>query len=382
MRTDPYRFHLSENSIAGRWWASIDRWTLAALLLLIGIGALLLFAASPAVAERIGLDSWHFVKRQMTLLPLAIFVMLFLSLLDPKPLRLVATAGFGLFFCLMVLTMIVPLEINGAKRWLSLPGFTLQPSEMVKPLFAVVTAWLLAHSRERKDFPGYKISIGLLCCVLLILLKQPDVGMATLVAVTWFTQLFLAGLSLAWVFLLVAGGLTVAVMAYFTLPHVASRVDRFLDPNSGDTFQVDRSLEAFASGGFLGRGPGEGVVKQYLPDAHTDFIFAVAGEEMGLMACLVILGLVVFIVLRGFSRILQGSNLFVLLASAGLLVQFGMQAWINMASTLSMMPTKGMTLPFMSYGGSSLLGVATMTGMVLALTKSRKNTQHGLFKKP
>lgn len=361
-----------DGSIVGRWWVSIDRWLLAALLLLVGIGILLLVAASPSVAERINLDSWHFVKRQLTLLPPALLIMFALSLLEPRQIRIVAAAGFALFFVLMLFTLVAPNEIKGAKRWVSLPGFSLQPSELVKPFFAVLTAWLLAHGRERADFPGQNAAIGMLACVVLVLSQQPDVGMASLVSVAWFVQLFLAGLSLWRVILIVVTGLSCMVLAYFSFSHVAIRVDRFLNPGTGETYQVDKSLEAFSAGGFLGRGPGEGVVKQYIPDAHADFIFAVAGEEMGLVACLIITGLFGFIVIRGFSRVLQDSNLFVVLAASGLLVQFGMQAFINMASTLNLIPTKGMTLPFISYGGSSLLGVAVTTGLLLALTRNRR----------
>jgi cell division protein FtsW len=187
----------------------------------------------------------------------------------------------------------------------------------------------------------------------------------------WFTQFFLAGLSLMWVALLLLGGVSGLGVAYLLLPHVASRIDRFIDPASGDSYQVDRSMEAFMHGGLWGRGPGEGTVKLFLPDAHADFVFAVAGEELGLLVCLLIVALFAFIVLRGFTRLLQDVNLYVVLAGTGLLVQFGLQALVNMASALHLIPTKGMTLPFISYGGSSLLALGLGMGMTLALTRRR-----------
>jgi cell division protein FtsW len=235
----------------------------------------------------------------------------------------------------------------------------------------VVTAWLLAQYRLRERFPGHWIAVALFILVVGLLIKQPDLGMTVVVSAVWFAQFFLAGLRLVWVAAGMVSGVAGLVGAYFALPHVASRIDRFLDPASGDSYQVDRSMDAFMNGGWWGRGPGEGTVKEYLPDAHADFVFAVAGEELGLITCLIIVALFAFIVLRGFSRLLQESNLFVVLAATGLLVQFGLQAIINMASSLELMPTKGMTLPFLSYGGSSLLALGLGMGMALALTRRR-----------
>jgi cell division protein FtsW len=204
-----------------------------------------------------------------------------------------------------------------------------------------------------------------------LLVKQPDLGMAVVISAVWFAQFFLAGLRLYWVVVGLAGGVVGLIGAYMLLPHVTSRIDRFLDPASGDSYQVDRSIEAFMNGGMWGRGPGEGTVKEFLPDAHADFVFAVAGEELGLVACIIIVLLFAFIVLRGFSRVFQENNLFVVISATGLFVQFGLQAIINMASSLHLMPTKGMTLPFLSYGGSSLLALGLGMGMALALTRRR-----------
>jgi cell division protein FtsW len=360
-----------DQSPVARWWWTVDRWTLLALAILIGFGALLTMAASPAVAEHIGTDSMHFVRRQLALLPIATLLMFLVSLQSPRTIRRLAIVGFLIATVLVVMTFFVGVEIKGARRWIDLPGMSLQPSEFIKPTFAVVTGWLLAESKLRPGFPGAVIAAVLFVIVVGLLIKQPDLGMAVVVSAVWFAQFFLAGLRLYWVGVGLATGAVGLVGAYFLLPHVTSRVDRFLDPASGDSYQVDRSIEAFMNGGLWGRGPGEGTVKEWLPDAHADFVFAVAGEELGLIACLAIVLIFAFIVLRGFSRVFQDDNLFVVLSATGLFVQFGLQAVINMASSLHLMPTKGMTLPFISYGGSSLLALGLGMGMALALTRRR-----------
>jgi cell division protein FtsW len=370
-------FARTDRSAVAQWWWTVDRWSLVALAALIAFGSLLVMAASPAVAERIHAggvdhpDGLFFVKRYFAVLPLAVSVMFLVSLQTPRTVRRIALVGFVISLILLAYTFVGGVEIKGARRWISLPGLSLQPSEFVKPTFAVVSAWLFSQYRLRENFPGHWIAIGLYLLVVTLLIKQPDLGMTALVSVVWFTQFFLAGMRLYWVAAGMASGVVGLVGAYVTLPHVASRVDRFLNPASGDSYQVDRSMEAFMNGGLWGRGPGEGTVKESLPDAHADFVFAVAGEELGLIVCLVIVALFAFIVLRGFSRLLQETNLFVVLAATGLLVQFGLQAIINMASSLHLMPTKGMTLPFISYGGSSMLSLGLAMGMALALTRRR-----------
>jgi cell division protein FtsW len=354
-----------------RWWWTVDRWSLGALVVLIAFGAVMSMAASPAVAERLGYAPLHFAERQLVTVPFALAIMFGASLWSPRTIRRVAFVGFAIAIALLALTFVVGVEIKGARRWVNLPGLSLQPSEFVKPTFAIVAAWLFAEQQERPGFPGNAISIALFLGLVVMLVKQPDLGMAVVVASVWFAQFFMAGLRLYWVVAGAIAGLGGFVGAYLWLPHVTSRINRFLDPAAGDSYQVDRSIEAFVNGGLWGRGPGEGTVKDVLPDAHADFVFAVAGEEFGLFVCVVIVGVFAFIVLRGFSRLLQEGNLFVLLAATGLLVQFGLQAIINMASTLHLIPTKGMTLPFLSYGGSSMLALALGMGMMLALTRRR-----------
>jgi len=354
-----------------RWWWTVDRWTLGALLLLIGFGAIMSMAASPAVAERLGYAPLYFAERQLMVVPVALAVMFAVSLLPPRTIRRVAFVGFAIAFALVALTFVIGAEIKGARRWINLPGVSIQPSEFVKPTFAIVAAWLFAEQKEHPGFPGNLISIALFVAVVAMLVKQPDLGMAVVVSAVWFAQFFLAGLRLYWAAAGAVAGVIGLAGAYFWLPHVTSRINRFLDPAAGDSYQVNRSLEAFANGGLWGRGPGEGRVKDVLPDAHADFVFAVAGEEFGLLVCVLIVGVFAFIVLRGLSRLLQEGNLFVLLAATGLLIQFGLQAAINMASAVHLIPTKGMTLPFLSYGGSSMLALAFGMGMMLALTRRR-----------
>jgi cell division protein FtsW len=361
---------VDQNPVA-RWWWTVDRWSLGALGVLIGFGVLMSFAASPPVAERLGYDPLHFVRHHLVTVPIALAIMFWVSLQSPRMIRRIGVIGFGVMLALLALTFVIGVEIKGARRWINLPGLSLQPSEFIKPTFAIVAAWLFAEQKQRPGFPGNAISIGLFLVLMLMLLKQPDLGMAVVVAAVWFGQFIMAGLRLYWV---AAGGIAGAagfVGAYMALPHVASRINRFLDPTAGDSYQVNRALEAFVNGGLWGRGPGEGRIKDVLPDAHADFVFAVAGEEFGVVICVLLVAIFAFIVFRGFSRMLQETNLFVVLSSTGLLIQFGLQAVINMASSLHLIPTKGMTLPFVSYGGSSMLALSLGMGMMLALTRRR-----------
>ncbi|MCF8479536.1 MAG: putative lipid II flippase FtsW [Rhodospirillum sp.] len=360
-----------DTSLLGRWWWTVDRVLLGAIALLIGVGMVLIMAAGPPAAARIGAETFHFVQRQFLFVPVAATLVLGVSILPVRQVRRLAVILFGIFTLLLVATLVVSSEIKGSSRWIAFGPFALQPSEFVKPTFAVVTAWMFSSARSQDGFPGNAISILLMAIVGGLLVSQPDFGMTMVVAGVWASQFFLAGLSLFWVVSLVAMGVGGAVLAYHMLPHVHDRVDRFLDPQTGDQYQIQKSMEAFTEGGLLGRGPGEGRVKEQLPDAHTDFIFAVAGEEFGLLLCLLIVALFAFIIIRGSLRLRREDNLFVLLAAGGLLTQIGLQALINMASSLSLIPTKGMTLPFISYGGSSMVSTALCMGMILALTRRR-----------
>lgn len=364
----------TDTSLFGRWWWTVDRWTLAAVAILLACGGVMTLAASPAVAERIDVGSFHFVKRQAIFLSLAALTIIGVSLMSPKGVRRLAILTTLGALMLMIMTLIFGAEIKGASRWLAIGGLSLQPSEFVKPGIAVVAAWLFARQRMDERFPGIQMSIAVYLVTVAILLMQPDVGMTIVVSVVWGTQFFVAGLPLVFVALIALTFVGAGVGAYFTFDHVQLRVDRFFGPDSEIGYQAARAIEAFQHGGIIGRGPGEGRVKEVLPDAHADFIFAVTGEEFGLLACLVIVGLFAFVVLRGFARVMKRDDLFVLLAVAGLLSQFAVQALINMASSVSLIPPKGMTLPFISYGGSSTLALAIGMGMVLALTRERPET--------
>lgn len=360
-----------DNTVIGRWWWTVDRTLLAALLGLMGIGLVLVIIASPSVAERIDAPTFHFVKRHLLLLPVAAALMLGCSLLTPRQTRMAALALLIGATGALLITQVIGVEIKGARRWIALGGFSLQASEFAKPAMAVLAAWMLTQ-HQRRGGQGYLIG-GLLVFLTPLALTaiQPDVGASVVMTAVFGAQLFIAGVSL-WV----AGALAIGAvgafgLTYLYVPHVTSRVDRYLDPAAGDTYQIDMSLNAFRAGGLVGRGPGDGVIKDKLPDAHSDFIFAVAGEEFGLIVCGVIVALFAFIVLRAMARALTDGHLFIMLGAGGLAVLFGAQALVNLGSTLALIPTKGMTLPLVSYGGSSLFAIAIAMGFALALTRKR-----------
>ena len=364
-------FSRNSRSIIANWWWTVDKVLLTLVTVIILIGIFLNFSASPAVANRIGVGSFHFIKRQLLFLPVAYMLMVFLSMQNLKTIRRVAILGYTVTILLMIATLFWGEETKGASRWIHILGFSLQPSEFIKPCFAVVAAWLFDGQQKYRDFPGNILSTCLFAFTLILLLLQPDVGMSIVVSAIWLFQFFLAGLSLLLVTVLGIVGIGLHVTAYFTFDHVHTRVQQFLDSENNLSYQVRKSLEAFQSGSIFGRGPGEGIVKLNIPDAHTDFIFAVAAEEFGLLLCLIIVGLYAAVVIRSMLISMKDNNLFIILSASALSASFGLQGIINMASTLHLMPTKGMTLPFISYGGSSLLATALGMGMLLAIT--RKN---------
>ncbi|HET6185304.1 MAG TPA: putative peptidoglycan glycosyltransferase FtsW [Acetobacteraceae bacterium] len=366
----------TDTSVLGRWWWSVDRWTLGAVGLLIGFGYILILAASPAVAVRIGDPRNALIIKQVAFLALAGAIVCGVSLLSPRNIRRLAVIGCIMALALTAATLVIGVEIKGARRWIALPGLSLQPSEFLKPCFAVLGAWLIAESHHTRGFPGRLVAAGIYLMIVALLKEQPDIGMTAVITAVFFAQLFVDGLNLFFVGIGIAGIGAAAVGAYTLFPHVQARVQEFLHPHDlSKAYQVTTALEAFGNGGLLGRGPGEGRVKDVLPDAHADFVFAVAGEEFGMIVCLVILSLFAFIVVRGLLRLLREQDLFTVLACAGLLTGFGLQAFVNMASTLELIPTKGMTLPFISYGGSSVLAVALAIGMLLALTRRRSREE-------
>ncbi len=363
----------ADRSFLAEWWRSIDRPLLGMILLLILAGFLLSFAASPPVAERIGLEADHFTIRHAVFLVPSIMLLIGLSTLTPKQVRRVAFVLFAISIPMLLATLFFGAEVKGSRRWISLAGFTLQPSEFVKPAFVVITAWLFAENARRPEIPGNLFAIILFGIVASLLMAQPDVGQTMLVAAVWGTLFFMAGMPWLWISALVILGLVGMTSAYLFFPHVAGRIDRFIT-GEGDNFQVETGREAIISGGWLGQGPGEGTVKRYLPDSHTDFTFAVAAEEFGIIACILLVCIFAFIVLRVLSTALNERDAYVRLAASGLVILFGIQSMINMMVTLQLMPAKGMTLPFISYGGSSMIAMSILMGFVLALTRRRPDS--------
>jgi cell division protein FtsW len=356
------------------WWWTIDRLMLLAIGAIMLGGIILSLAASPPVAARLGLDPFYFVHRHVLYLIPAIFVMLVTSMLTPRQLRRVALVVFVISFMMVVATLFFGAEVKGARRWIVLLGINIQPSEFLKPAFVVLISWLFAESARKSDVPATTFSLVLLASVLGILVMQPDFGQTMLIALVWGALFFMAGMRFIWVIGLGGTAIVGLAGAYATIPHVAKRIKRFLDPASGDTFQVDTAVESFYRGGWFGRGPGEGTVKRILPDSHADFVFAVAAEEFGIVLCLALAALFAFVVLRALSKARRNDDPFSSFAIAGLAILFGAQSAINMAVNLALIPAKGMTLPFISYGGSSMISLAYGMGMLLAFTRERPRT--------
>jgi cell division protein FtsW len=366
----------ADRSMLAEWWWTIDRLMLIALVSLLAGGVVLSFAASPPVAERLGLPSYHFVIRQAIFAIPALFVMVAVSFLPSRKVRRVALILFVVMLVATIATLFLGDEAKGARRWLSILGVSVQPAEFLKPAFVILTAFLFAEGGKRPELPGKLFAVLLLAMVVAPLVAQPDFGQTMLIAIVWCALFFLAGMPWKWVVSLGFMGMGGLGLAYVNLPHVAARINRFLDPSSGDTFQVDTAIESFVRGGWFGQGPGEGTVKRILPDSHTDFVFAVTAEEFGVIICILLVALFGFVVLRGLSHALRMHDAFTRLSVCGLIVLFGVQSMINMAVNLHLMPAKGMTLPFISYGGSSLVAVALGMGFVLALTRRRPQTVH------
>ena len=361
-------FDRTDRSHIGVWWWTVDKMMLTSIFLLMVLGAVLVMAASPPVAARIGLPELHFVWKQLIFFMPATAIMLVTSILSARLIRILSLLSLVLISGLMIATVLIGPEVKGATRWLTIAGFRMQPSEFIKPLCAISCAWLLGLWRDREQFPAWIWASAISGFVITLLMLQPDIGMTSVVLLTFGFQLFLAGLPLLLVITAIGFTPLVGWLAYSHFGHVQQRVDKFLD---GGGMQTERSIQSFVEGGWFGVGPGNGTVKQYLPDAHADFIFSVAAEEYGLMACLLLIGAYSFVVIRGYAQSLNRPDMFTILAVSGLTTQFGLQAAIHMASSVDMIPTKGMTLPLISYGGSSLLATGLTLGLILALT--RKN---------
>jgi cell division protein FtsW len=379
-----------DKSILGQWWWTVDRGMLTVFLLMAVLGVVMVASASPPVAAHLKLPHFHFLVRHVIILIPALIMMIGVSLLDQRQIWRLATLLLLGCFAAMIMVLVAGAEIKGAQRWIRILGFSLQPSEFAKPAFIIVGAWMMAFQKQKNadeistekqgrfkviDALNANWSVACVYGILItLLLLQPDLGMTIVVTVVFATQIFLAGLPFRYLIGFVLVGVGALVIAYFSFHHVQSRIDRFLYPESGDNYQVERSLEAFENGGIMGVGPGQGVVKLQLPDGHADFIYAVAAEEMGVIFVLILAGLIYGIVLRGI-RLLSGfENVFCILAAGGLITMFGLQSFIHIASSLNLIPTKGMTLPFISYGGSSLLAISFSAGAILSLTRRQKKS--------
>jgi cell division protein FtsW len=363
----------AERGPVADWFRTIDLWLLGSFVALMVVGVVMALAASPAVAERLNLSTFHFVNRQAELLVPSAALMIATSFLSPRHVRRAALIVFVVSMALIILALLFGAEVKGSRRWI----LGVQPSEFIKPAFVVLCAWAFAEGARvgSPALAGKVFAFLLLPATIVPLILQPDFGQTMLVSLVWAALFFMAGLHWFWVLGLGGVGAIGGLAAFKLSPHVHERVLRFIDPDSTggmvDTFQVDTALQSILSGGWLGRGPGEGVYKRILPDAHTDFVFAVTGEEFGMIACLALIAFFGFIVLRGLWLALRNEDPFCRFAAAGLTLMFGVQSWINMAVNLRAIPAKGMTLPFISYGGSSLLALGLGMGFLIALTRKR-----------
>ncbi|MDC1356687.1 FtsW/RodA/SpoVE family cell cycle protein [Pseudomonadota bacterium] len=359
----------SDRSYIALWWWNIDRLLLTSFLILILFGIFLVMASSQHLAETLNISSHHFTLRHIFFGVLSVPVIIFFSILTERQTKIICIVGFLISMCLLFYILIEGEKIKGAQRWLYIGDLSFQPSEVCKPFFVVFNAWVLSLWIKKENFPGWLWSIGSIVLISIFLLLQPDVGMTIVMIFTWGFQLFITGIPLIIIISLVLAFPIFMILAYNHFGHVKIRIDSFI---SGKTHQISKSLQSFESGGFWGKGPGEGFYKKSLPDAHSDFVFAVAAEEYGVLLCSLIIIIYALIVLRSFLLTLKNTNLFFILSVSGLAFQFGFQSLIHMASNIDLIPTKGMTLPFLSYGGSSILASAITAGILLSLT--RKNT--------
>jgi cell division protein FtsW len=355
-----------------RWWGTIDRPVFALAAMLMTVGLVFSFASSGAATDRLNYgNEYYFVIRQAFFVCIGACTIIGLSFLSPTDARRAAAAFYVIAVLLMIYILLFGHEAKGAQRWLRVGGFSLQPSEILKPALVVVAAWLFSKKLENPMFPAARVALALYALPVALLILQPDIGQTGLLTLAFLTVFFIAGMPWVWI----AGFFGAAVIGcgaiYVAFDHVQKRVNGFLNPETGETYQTDRALDAIASGDFLGKGPGEGSIKHFLPDAHTDFIYSVASEEFGLIASVGLIALFGALVVRGLHIANRQGEAFPQLAATGLFTLIGYQSAINLAVNLNLMPAKGMTLPFISYGGSSILGSAITIGLALALTRKR-----------
>ncbi|RKQ71714.1 cell division protein FtsW [Litorimonas taeanensis] len=362
----------SRRTLVGEWWRSVDQTQLVLLIVLIGAGLILSMAASPAAAARLGYaNPFFFLYKHLIFAIVGLSGAIFVSFLGPLwARRLGVVSLFGSILLMMSLPYF-GYEVKGAQRWFRILGFSLQPSEFAKPAFVVFAAWMFSVRKKDPNVPAIVIVLIVYALLIALLITQPDFGQSFLLTLGFAAVFFFAGLSLAWVLFFIGGILLSSAIAYMALPHVRARVETFMSPDSSDSFQTDKALEAIGNGGWFGRGPGEGAVKYSLPDGHTDFIFAVTVEEFGFLISVVLILLLTSFVIRAYRNALRLTDYFSQLAVAGLATLIGMQMVINLFVNLNMAPSKGMTLPFISSGGSSLLSLCFTAGLILAFTAKR-----------
>ena len=366
----------SDNSNIALWWWTIDRFLLTLFSILIIVGIFLVMASSQHLAQSLNIFSHYFTLRHILFVIISLPIIFLFSLLNEKQTKAISIIGLIITIFLLLIILINGSDIKGAKRWIYFSGFSFQPSELCKPFYVIVNAWFLTLWIEGKNFPGWAWSIVSLILISSLLLIQPDVGMTIVIILTWCFQLFITGIPLIIIICLTLAVPLFVILTYHNFDHVKIRIDGFLE---GTTYQVTKSRQSFEFGGFWGTGPGEGFYKKFLPDAHSDFVFAVAAEEYGILICLIIILIYSLVVYRAFSLSFINKNLFFIIAVSGLAFQFGIQTLIHMASNTNLIPTKGMTLPFLSYGGSSMISSAITVGILLSLT--RKNISHNPIKK-
>jgi cell division protein FtsW len=366
-------FSRNDQSPIAKWFWTVDRGLLAAALTLMALGVALSFASSPAAihADQSITDPFHYSWRMMVWASMGLVIMLTTSLLSPRGVRRIAVLALAGAIVTMMALPFIGDEVKGAARWINLGPFSLQPSEFAKPGLIVFAAWMFAEAQKGQGVPGVSIAFGFWALTVGLLLIQPDIGQTLLVTTTFMAVIFMAGVPLKWVAVIAAAGMAGLVSLYFAFGHMRDRLSRFLSPESTDTHQIDRASEAIRAGGLVGRGVGEGVMKRHVPDLHTDFIYSVGAEEFGLMLSLGMIGLYAFIVIRGMKRAMKLNDPYEQTAAAGLFMLIGLQACINIAVNLNLIPTKGMTLPFISYGGSSMLAMGRTMGFALSLTRRR-----------
>jgi cell division protein FtsW len=370
------KFGRSDRSAVGRWFWEIDRVLLLLVAVLISIGLIAVAAASPAAATRysggaVSFTPLHYFYRQLVWIVVAVPVMIAVSMLPKATARRLCLGGAAFFSVLLVFVPIIGAEVNGAKRWIGLGFAQFQPSEFLKPLFIVSIAWLLSLKEKDKSLPVVPLSALLLGIIAVLLMQQPNFGETIIFAATWVMLITLAGASMRVLTFLGLGGVVAVIAAYLFYPVATTRINAFLFGGAGDTdtYQTDSALRTLTSGGLFGAGPGGGTRKFSLPEPHTDYIYSVIGEEFGLVACLSIAIIYLVIVARVLIKLLHEEDTFVVLATAGLVGQFGLQALINMMVNVQLAPSKGMTLPFISYGGSSMVALSIGMGLLLAFTR-------------